>query len=305
MAIEDFENKYAGSRVFLVGNGPSLLDTPLEQLSSEYTIAMTGIHNIYSETNWRPSFYMFLKSSFNKVDLESVMANVELDIPCFIKSSHDYYFPDQTNIHYLDTIPLKTEEPEANLDFHEMSVDEVSNADIEMLSEIWSTDLTEDIYRYHAMYPALQLAQYMGFDPIYLVGCDLGFRYHDPHIVFDSGLDPHHFSGGITEYATAAKDEDVLLRSLANAVTYKTLQKFLILNNTRLLTKFSKFADPNHFDDDYIPIPEDKRYVNEELTKSHILARRMLSQEGTQVFNATVGGELETYERVDIEELLD
>ncbi len=40
MSVAEFKNKYAGKRAFLIGNGPSLVRTPLDRLCGEYTFAM-------------------------------------------------------------------------------------------------------------------------------------------------------------------------------------------------------------------------------------------------------------------------
>jgi len=47
------------SRIFLVGNGPSLAQTDLSKLRNDYSFGMNLIHKIYPYTDWRPSFYMF------------------------------------------------------------------------------------------------------------------------------------------------------------------------------------------------------------------------------------------------------
>jgi len=56
MNIADFENKYSGC-IFLIGSGPSIKGTPIELLQDEYTFAANSIPDIFSETDWRPSFY--------------------------------------------------------------------------------------------------------------------------------------------------------------------------------------------------------------------------------------------------------
>jgi hypothetical protein len=44
-------------RIFLIGNGPSLNQTPLELLKDEDTMAMNAISLIYDQTSWRPTYY--------------------------------------------------------------------------------------------------------------------------------------------------------------------------------------------------------------------------------------------------------
>ena len=42
-------------RAFIIGNGPSLNDTPLELLDGEVTYAVNAIHMMYDRTEWRPT----------------------------------------------------------------------------------------------------------------------------------------------------------------------------------------------------------------------------------------------------------
>ena len=65
-------------------------------------------------------------------------------------------------------------------------------------------------------------------------------------------------------------------------------------------------ADPNHFHPDYFGAgyrwhdPEVER-----MEAAYIEAREFLSEQGTSVFNATAGGSLNVFERVDFEQLWD
>lgn len=47
-------------RAWIVANGKSLLNTPLELLKNETTYAMNRIHLIYGKTSWRPSYYLMV-----------------------------------------------------------------------------------------------------------------------------------------------------------------------------------------------------------------------------------------------------
>jgi hypothetical protein len=53
-------------RVFVLGNGASLTQTPLDLLRREVTFACNRIHKIYPLTNWRPTYYVRVEP----VDLE-------------------------------------------------------------------------------------------------------------------------------------------------------------------------------------------------------------------------------------------
>lgn len=304
MAVSDFENAFEGERVFLVGNGPSLEDTPLELLTDEWTFAMNGIHHIYPETKWRPSFYMFIKNDFKKVTKEEVIRSVETGAECFIGDEYRDALPHRENVHFLPVKKLKSEDMlERDDTFHRWSLVDAQTATVDQISPYWSTDPVDGVYRYHAMYAAYQLVSYMGFDRIYLVGCDLGFEDHAPHMIFEHGLDPR----GYTSHRNFARDafaNETFLGSLVNGLAFTVTRRLLASSLAPLLAKHPRFSDPNHFEGSYIPLNQDKSYVDAEITKSHILAKKMLAREGIKTYNATVGGELEVHERIDLIDLL-
>ena len=60
--LTQLKNQYSGERIFVIGNGPSLSETPLEQLDSEYTFALNRVNLIYDDVDWRPDFYLFLNN---------------------------------------------------------------------------------------------------------------------------------------------------------------------------------------------------------------------------------------------------
>lgn len=47
-------------RHWIVGNGKSLLETPLHLLKNEVTWGMNRIHLLYDKTNWRPTYYLMV-----------------------------------------------------------------------------------------------------------------------------------------------------------------------------------------------------------------------------------------------------
>lgn len=302
-SIEDFKNEYENERIFLIGNGPSLDKTPLNKLANEYSLAVNRICGIYSKTNWRPTIYYnsvpprhsadgvdekkFIKPSIDEADI------------CFIDSEWSEVCGSHDNVFYIDRwwIDSRTNP------FHNLTISEAKTKEIEFLYEFWSDNIDNFVYHYHVMYGAIQLATYLGFDEIYFVGCDLGYEYVNPHMVFDSGLDPFRFDGGKYSYVREGIEEKNLLRSLVNGIAMKLITKF---SNNKFLDKFFDQEDDSHFGSDYLtglsisaPIKSEK-----ELRKSHVAAKRICENNGVDMYNATIGGELEIYERVDLENLL-
>lgn len=310
MSIESLEGKYEGERIFLIGNGPSLDETPLHRLDNEYSLAMNKIHGIYENTSWRPSFYLFGHSDLNSEKKQYVQHHIDLGIPCFINSTHDSVFGDSDNIHYFDKFYLKEESPVPDVNFHELEINDVKELPLETLQKFWSDRVGEVLYTYHSMYAAIQLAWYMGFDEMYLIGCDLGDIKHTPHMLFDKGLDPLDYNQENTSgspavsFAIDSLRKGVPIRSLANGILFELLytQYYHIIG--RLLAKFGLMDDDYHFGSSYIHQPRDMSVLSKEITKSHVLADAISQSHGFQIFNATVGGNLEVYPRVNFNTLV-
>ena len=154
MELADFNSAYKGERLFLLGNGPSLNDTPLEMLSGEHTFAMNNIAAIYPKTSWRPSFYFNIAWKIRK---ELALASIALGIPSFVRANSP--FPDTQNL-----LRLRVESRLAPTG-HKLS-----------RTPQWSHDSEECVVSYRmSAYGLVQLAIWMGFESIYMLGMDLSF----------------------------------------------------------------------------------------------------------------------------------
>jgi hypothetical protein len=186
-----------------------------------------------------------------------------------------------------------------------MTVDEIRELDTDHLLEYWSTDISNFVYLYHSMYGLAQVATYLGFDEIYFIGTDLGQKYLNPHMVFDDGLDPERYEGNKIEYLREARRKRIFFKSFVNGV----LMKLITTNYVDLddvLKRILQKEDSEHFASDYLSslkISDGPRY-DRELTKGHVTTKRACNHLGVDVYNATVGGELEVYPRVEIRDLV-
>jgi hypothetical protein len=146
--IFKLKNKYIGKRCFIIGNGPSLKPEDLERLKGEIAFASNKIYKIFSKTTWRPTFYMVVDSIVleeNVKDINLVQAETKLTLKCY-KSlfDADIYFNNNLNKEKRGT---------------------------------FSTNIMESLYSSGSVsYHLLQIAYYMGFSEIYLVGHDYNFK---------------------------------------------------------------------------------------------------------------------------------
>jgi len=308
--VTELCDNFEGKRLFIIGNGPSLNDTPLERLNDEYTMGINKVHRVYPDTAWRPDIYLLMWDPWYKKSeryvgddpYDFVRKNIKTDIPCFLRSEFgniDRGFLDRPNVHFFDRFKLRYD----TIPLHSMSPDDVLDLDIDHLQEYWSQKIEYHIYEYHSMYTASQIAAYLGFDEIIFVGCDLGFEYKDPHMIYDGGLDPFIHSGGKKRYIRDAIKQGSLKGSLVNALMYK------LISNDRTkgaMERVIKVTDPNRVDPNYMNGIQiiDERPLNTEMRRSHAVIKRVCNDLGIDVYNATIGGELEIYERIDLEDVL-
>lgn len=301
--MEQYRDTHEGDRVFILGTGPSINETPLEELKQEYTISMNKISLIYNETSWRPTYYVFydaahyLNRKIPEHRMENVKKSVQQGIESFISRPAKEYFGDRENINYFD------------YDHSDIIKKRKHAIQVGDASEIWSKDIGEKIYNFGSTISvATQIADYMGFDQIYFLGCDLYEPTGLPHSIFVDHNHPKDYnfkssnkkSKKIYNYL---KDSNFSVKSLVNLGYYEMVFKQYKKARDRLPNRFK--SDKNHFSDEYLP---DKSYNAREMNKSmsevHKVIKLASDQYEFEVYNATPGGYLEVYERVDLHDLI-
>lgn len=156
-ALATYKNAYAGRRCFLIGNGPSLRAEDLTTLhdAGEITFAFNRIYNIFDQTPWRPTFYI---SQDEKMlgGCANVVSTTDMGIkliPVQMGWWHNIHIEQASLFNIIDQ---QTEDPGA---FQ------------------FSDDIAKGIYNSSTgMYTAAQIAAYMGFSEIYLIGVDHHFH---------------------------------------------------------------------------------------------------------------------------------
>ena len=152
--LKDHRDKYRGRRCFILGNGPSLNKLDLGKLNDEITFGTNGIFLITEKTGLKPTFYVATDSRAVECYL-----NLILKYQChmkFISSLQKNFFQYKSD----------------NITFFPLS------AEFEYYKKIsFSLDCSKVVYSCATvLYPTLQLAFYMGFSPIYLIGVDFHYK---------------------------------------------------------------------------------------------------------------------------------
>lgn len=303
--MSDMEGEYSG-RIFLIGSGPSINDTPLDLLQGEYTFAANSIPDIFSETDWRPSFYACVDDGVPARYCEEA---TELGIPCFFPKKTTRgnplteSVPIKHNTHFFENIDLRDRE---NLD---VSTFQLNWDSISSYQDIWSEDITEVVYGYNTvMYNMMQISRYLGFDEIYLVGNDL-YDVFDGYFLFSEASDPAVFEGNgestLQDAIEFLQSSDHPLKSLCNAIAYKSIKSDVFKRSYPRLPDQLKFiSQDNYFSGPY----SESEIATPEKNQRHIIAHKLAKWASEEldfsIYNATIGGHLEVYPRVDIRDVI-
>ncbi|MFH0882963.1 MAG: 6-hydroxymethylpterin diphosphokinase MptE-like protein [bacterium] len=145
------------ARCFIIGNGPSLNRLDLSLLEGEITFAANAIYLLYDRIKWRPTYYA--------VSDPLVMEDRHKDINA-LKDSIKFFTLERANFAKRDnnTLFLRVRAPQNYPEF--------------------TKDISEVIYGNHTVsFVHMQLAYYMGFRKIYLIGFDHDYKIPEKPII--------------------------------------------------------------------------------------------------------------------------
>ena len=161
------KNKHRGKRCVIIGNGPSLNKMDLGFLKHEICFGMNKIYLGFEQWEFMPRYYV----AVNRLVIEQNTAQIS-QIPCtkFISNRGMSALKPQDDLIFLQTFPYDAVE--------------------------FSKNPAEGLQEGNTVtYVALQLAYYMGFETVILIGVDHNFvTQGEPHQeIVSEGSDPNHF----------------------------------------------------------------------------------------------------------------
>jgi hypothetical protein len=218
--ILDLHDKHKGDRCFIIGMGPSLNKTDFSIIRNEKFIAVNGFYTGLNIFKIKPQYWCVAdKAVFNKHYQSLLKLNTELFLTSY--AGIDYLEKEQEYLKESQNRPIV----------------------LRPLGYIgtWkriSKDLTKGIYGGTVIYSCLQIAYYLGFKEVYLLGCDCD---HSKGI---------HFDGNTGVRALREKDN------------------FL------------------------------------KIFECYKIFKKAFEEDGRKIYNATVGGKLEVFERKKLEEII-
>lgn len=162
--LKKFKNIHCGERCFIVGTGPSLKMEDLEKIKGEYSFSVNSIVLSFSDTSWRPTYYA-IQDSFGYEKLKNAIREARMPV-VFNGVSNNTMTPQMD----IDNIPF----PVNILDHGKLLPDHHT---------YFSDDAFKVVYAGHSItYSAMELAVYMGFKEIVLLGIDCDYSKAVNHI---------------------------------------------------------------------------------------------------------------------------
>ena len=172
--LREFKGKYKGKRVFITCTGPSLTIEDLEMLKGEYVFGMNSICLIHDKTDWKPDFFGCQdKHVFEKI--KDTMLSTDNGIVFM-----PYYYKKHYNT------------PDEYVYFHMSGAYHL----YEMIyGPKYFAKFSDDCYKtvydgYTITYSIMQLAIYIGFDDLYLIGADCSYLGKKEHFIETGHHDP-------------------------------------------------------------------------------------------------------------------
>lgn len=239
--MQKLKNQYEGERCFIIGNGPSLIAEDLNRLRNEYTFAANKIYKIFPQTKWRPTFYCVQdENMLREMDTNEIIKLTEQCKASFIRM-HSYHIVKGRintcgNIVFVPISGVQSKKRNARF---------------------WNRGNV--IYDGNTVtYMSMQMAAYMGFKEIFLIGVDHNFPYH------------------------------------------WTNEGKLEVNDLSVASHFYDGAENNIGKEAW----KRRSTLVHETTAAYQAAEECSRGKGFRIYNATRGGKLEVFERVELDDIL-
>lgn len=145
--LEEFCGIHHGERCFLIANGPSLKNTDLSYIRNEISIGMNRIYLLFDD-----DFHTTYFTTVNELVIEQFSEDIaKLNCHKFVNWKQRDIFSDNPEIGYFLVF--------------------------QSLDDGFSTDITKGVYSGGTItYVSLQLAYYMGFSEVIIIGLDHNFE---------------------------------------------------------------------------------------------------------------------------------
>jgi len=190
------------NKCFVIGNGRSLNETPLDYIIGTPSVACNRIARIYPRTEWRPSYFVVATVNVRLVPWYiDIMKTIYIGIPSYVWSLLKTFIPPRDNITYMECHQTGT--------LTDTPSDGWWHDDIEHAITHWGGSGT-------AM---LQIACGLGFDEIYLLGFDANWK------LGIEGTDLNHFDQDYGEGSGFERPEKIRMWNYQAKMSHDWIRK--------------------------------------------------------------------------------
>ena len=169
--IRQYRNCHKGKRCFIIATGPSLTIGDIELLENEITFGMNSITRVFDQTSWRPTYY--------GIQDRHVYEKMEPSILEHYRDKENVFVSDE--LENLFSLPEGFVRFPYNGNYHLYTGKDYSAR--------FSDDAYEVVYDgYSITYSLIQIAVYMGFKEICLLGCDCNYPVGQKNHFVESGF---------------------------------------------------------------------------------------------------------------------
>lgn len=232
-SLYKMKNIHKGERCFIIGNGPSLNKLDLTKLKNEYTFGVNAIYTNFEKMKFYPTYY-FVEDIFVAEDRKEEINNFK-GSKKFFGNYLRYCFTPADDVSWI------------NVRFRYDEYKDFPNFSTNALRQVWTGGTVS--------YLNLQLAYYLGFSEVYLIGFDHSYK----------------------------------------------IPKVDLVKGTEIM---SMGDDVNHFNKDYFG--KGKRWHDpmvDRMELSYLKAKKYYEADNRKIYNATSGGNLEVFKRIDYKTL--
>lgn len=226
--LKKFKDLYRGKRCFIIATGPSLTVDDIEMLGDEYTFGMNSLVTVLDKISFTPTFYGIQDGVVYEKLREKIKSSSLKNV--FVADGKRTYmkkefFKDGDWI----TFPY-------NAVYHLFSMEYLKRT-----KTIFSNDASLVVYDGATItYSLIQIAIYMGFTEIYLIGVDCNYQKGIKNFA-DHGLRPNDTDGMrermINAYLVAKEYGDNNGVEIYNATRGGTLEVFPRVNLESVLER--------------------------------------------------------------------
>lgn len=238
--LNSLRNTHLGETCFVIGNGPSLRTEDLDAIGDTPCFASNRIYKMFDRTLWRPTYYVLTD---REIIAEDAAFLAGMDLPTILLNRPLMFggvLEGKSNIHFINEHPAR-----------------FTRRRFDMRKVTFSR--RPDLYvgmGYSVTFASIQLAMFMGFSDIVLIGID------------------HTYAS--------------VIDSKGRVVTNRSVKDHC----------FEERADTT-------VNPSFNPQFREGVEYAYWLAKYEADSRGVKILNATRGGALEIFERVDLDKVLE